>query len=285
MAPQIVHEIKPRRLTVAGAAAIASLALVMWAFVREAYSTSDVENCDSTLGPAARGFDFSGVFDGRIFDGGQNSAAALVKFVRNRNAVKGSCLRDEICGVVSGKITLDRLEFNWKWSGNSGHGIASHTANRVSGTFGFGEDAKGGGTFVLIQRQAGRPPAARPEQRLFEASDLNKRAIELDNAGRYSDAEPLYKRALAIREKALGPDHSEVSVSLLLTRRQVNAVRAAFKAGVTPSRIARQFGPTFTKRRRRNDVSCVAKHPPLFTCSNLNIIPRHALLYKVARYT
>jgi hypothetical protein len=27
-----------------------------------------------------------------------------------------------------------------------------------------------------------------------------------------------------------------------LTRGQINAVRAAFKAGVTPSRIARQFG-------------------------------------------
>jgi hypothetical protein len=27
-----------------------------------------------------------------------------------------------------------------------------------------------------------------------------------------------------------------------LTRGQVNAVRAAFKAGITPSRIARQFG-------------------------------------------
>jgi transposase-like protein len=27
-----------------------------------------------------------------------------------------------------------------------------------------------------------------------------------------------------------------------LTKGQVNAVRAAFKAGVTPSRIARQFG-------------------------------------------
>jgi hypothetical protein len=36
-----------------------------------------------------------------------------------------------------------------------------------------------------------------------EASELNKRAIELDNAGRYSDAEPLYKRALAIRGKHL----------------------------------------------------------------------------------
>ena len=31
--------------------------------------------------------------------------------------------------------------------------------------------------------------------------------------GRYADAEPLYKRALAIREKALGPDHPDVAHS------------------------------------------------------------------------
>ena len=31
-------------------------------------------------------------------------------------------------------------------------------------------------------------------------------------------------------------------VALSLTRGQLNAVRAAFKAGITPSRIARQFG-------------------------------------------
>jgi predicted DNA binding protein len=30
--------------------------------------------------------------------------------------------------------------------------------------------------------------------------------------------------------------------NVALTRGQVNAVRAAFKAGITPSRIARQFG-------------------------------------------
>ena len=32
--------------------------------------------------------------------------------------------------------------------------------------------------------------------------------------GRYAEAEPLYKRALAIREKALGPDHPDVGTSL-----------------------------------------------------------------------
>ena len=32
--------------------------------------------------------------------------------------------------------------------------------------------------------------------------------------GRYAEAEPLYERALAIREKALGPDHPDVATSL-----------------------------------------------------------------------
>ena len=32
--------------------------------------------------------------------------------------------------------------------------------------------------------------------------------------GRYADAEPLYRRSLAINEKALGPDHPGVAISL-----------------------------------------------------------------------
>ncbi len=32
--------------------------------------------------------------------------------------------------------------------------------------------------------------------------------------GRYDEAEPLYKRSLAIREKALGPEHPDVAASL-----------------------------------------------------------------------
>ena len=32
--------------------------------------------------------------------------------------------------------------------------------------------------------------------------------------GRYSDAEPLYKRSIAILEKALGPDHPELAANL-----------------------------------------------------------------------
>ena len=36
----------------------------------------------------------------------------------------------------------------------------------------------------------------------------------MTSQGRYAEAEPLYKRALAIREKALGPDHPDVARSL-----------------------------------------------------------------------
>jgi hypothetical protein len=38
------------------------------------------------------------------------------------------------------------------------------------------------------------------------------------------------------------PKRQPDTVAVSLTRVQVNAVRAAFKAGITPARIARQFG-------------------------------------------
>ena len=50
--------------------------------------------------------------------------------------------------------------------------------------------------------------------------------------GRYADAEPLYKRALAIREKALGPDHPDVATSLN-NLASFTAIKAAMP---TPSR-------------------------------------------------
>jgi tetratricopeptide (TPR) repeat protein len=46
------------------------------------------------------------------------------------------------------------------------------------------------------------------------AAKLNDQAELFKEAGRYADAEPLYKRALAIWEKALGPDHPDVAQSL-----------------------------------------------------------------------
>ena len=43
------------------------------------------------------------------------------------------------------------------------------------------------------------------------ASSLNNLAGLYRTQGRYEDAEPLYKRSLAIYEKALGPEHPSVA--------------------------------------------------------------------------
>ncbi len=51
-----------------------------------------------------------------------------------------------------------------------------------------------------------------------------------DNAGNSAEALPLYKRALKIREKALGPDHPDVAIDLsnlaILYRKQGNNAEA-----------------------------------------------------------
>ena len=46
------------------------------------------------------------------------------------------------------------------------------------------------------------------------ATSLNDLATLYQAQGKYAEAEPLYKRALAIREKALGPEHPDFALSL-----------------------------------------------------------------------
>ena len=46
------------------------------------------------------------------------------------------------------------------------------------------------------------------------ATSLNNLGLLQSGQGRYTEAEPLFRRALAIREKALGPEHREVAQSL-----------------------------------------------------------------------
>ena len=43
------------------------------------------------------------------------------------------------------------------------------------------------------------------------ATSLNDLAVVYQEQGRSADAEPLFKRALAICEKALGPNHPDVA--------------------------------------------------------------------------
>jgi len=46
------------------------------------------------------------------------------------------------------------------------------------------------------------------------AMDLNNLGLLYTAQGKYAEAAPLYKRALAMREKALGPKHLAVAASL-----------------------------------------------------------------------
>ena len=49
---------------------------------------------------------------------------------------------------------------------------------------------------------------------LAEAERLNREGLALYSSGKYADAEPLLRRALAIRELALGPEHPDLALSL-----------------------------------------------------------------------
>jgi tetratricopeptide (TPR) repeat protein len=55
---------------------------------------------------------------------------------------------------------------------------------------------------------------ATADDTLAEAKALSQQASDLVRQGRYGEAEPIYKRALALREQALGPDHPDVADSL-----------------------------------------------------------------------
>jgi hypothetical protein len=57
-------------------------------------------------------------------------------------------------------------------------------------------------------------PATAADDPVAEATALNQQVNALFRQGRYPEAEPLAKRALAIREKVLGPDHPDLAQSL-----------------------------------------------------------------------
>ena len=56
--------------------------------------------------------------------------------------------------------------------------------------------------------------ASRADDELAEARRLNQEAATLYSSGKLAAAIPLVQRALAIQEKALGPDHPDVAASL-----------------------------------------------------------------------
>jgi hypothetical protein len=95
-----------------------------------------------------------------------------------------------------------------------------------------------------LSPSTGRPPTAIPSRHVLPA-DLPKAVRHLND----QELDQLLSAVLAEQERrgkklaAVSPKHGvEVAVAVPLTQGKLNAVRAAFKAGVTPSRIARQFG-------------------------------------------
>ncbi|MCI0621481.1 MAG: tetratricopeptide repeat protein [Acidobacteria bacterium] len=51
-------------------------------------------------------------------------------------------------------------------------------------------------------------------QTLARVRDLDRSASAFKSQGKYDQAEPLYRQALALNEGPLGPDHPEVDTSL-----------------------------------------------------------------------
>ncbi len=97
---------------------------------------------------------------------------------------------------------------------------------------------------------------SQPSEPIGSSSAVSARHVlpaDLPNAVRHLNDQELDQLLSAIiaeqtrRGKKLSPEFSrkkivDVVTAVPLTQGKLNAVRAAFKAGITPSRIARQFG-------------------------------------------
>jgi tetratricopeptide (TPR) repeat protein len=69
--------------------------------------------------------------------------------------------------------------------------------------------------FILVFLFLLLPALSNAQQDKFrEAESLNQEVVKFYQQGRYSDAIRLAEKALAIYEKALGPDHPDVALSL-----------------------------------------------------------------------
>jgi hypothetical protein len=87
----------------------------------------------------------------------------------------------------------------------------------------------------------------REVDRLLRAAidEAKRRGRPMPLVEHFSTATPASSKPLSKEIRPLGRPTRQRQIRVAaaaLTRGQVNAVRAAFKAGVTPSRIARQFG-------------------------------------------
>ena len=87
--------------------------------------------------------------------------------------------------------------------------------------------------------------------------------------GKYADAEGLYKRALAIQEKALGADHPDVADGLnglaILSARSGNSVNAlAYSRKATGAVIAHAFSETTGAQQKEGTGGLIEQHSDYF---------------------
>jgi hypothetical protein len=106
------------------------------------------------------------------------------------------------------------------------------------------------GSFRETFSPATKPVPSAPERRHVLPKDLPNAVKHLDDeeldrllAVALAEAKRRGRRSSPTdRPSKPSPKWQPDAVALSLTRGQVNAVRAAFKAGITPARISRQFG-------------------------------------------
>ena len=93
------------------------------------------------------------------------------------------------------------------------------------------------------------------------ATALNNLAVLLLATNRYPEAEPLMRRALAIDEKSLGPDHPDVA-------RDVNNLAELLRVG---NRLA-EAEPLYRRALAIDEKSFGPEHPNVATSNNLALL-------------
>jgi tetratricopeptide (TPR) repeat protein len=110
---------------------------------------------------------------------------------------------------------------------------------------------------LLLQAGAQAQKAGAGVAEIEEANQINARAVELYGQGRYDTAEPLFLRALRIREKTLGPQHLDVATNL-------NALGRLCKDKGEYVRAE----PLFERALRIREKVLGPDHPDVATCLN-----------------
>lgn len=105
---------------------------------------------------------------------------------------------------------------------------------------------------------------------------MNNLAALYERQGRLTDAEPLYQRAAAIREQALGPDHPDLAISLNnlaslyqsegrngdalpIVERMIGSGRAQLRVAL-PVLFAAQWGQSMPAEKALDDALNAVQH-------------------------